>query len=244
VVSYHPDPPQLLRARLRLALHSRGGKDLNRLVHHERGRYSRETGFSGASNEGPPRQCRADRIAATLAVEELAVHLDRHRRVLVPEERGNRHGSRLWRPRSAAQPDGCESRTCVIGQACATSQPTNIARLTTASAQPPCEVSRSRCTRWRLRSSGRSRIADSAAAGGSADDSDKREGVVGRETCRRAAGVTSGSDGPGSTTSGTTSAVSPSMYWRISRIRSSDVPSGIFDLALKYLTPDADLRER
>ena len=40
MVSYHPDPPQLLRARLRLALHSRGGEDLNRLVHHERGRYS------------------------------------------------------------------------------------------------------------------------------------------------------------------------------------------------------------
>jgi hypothetical protein len=39
VVSYHPDPPQLLRARLRLALDSRGGEDLNRLVHHERGRY-------------------------------------------------------------------------------------------------------------------------------------------------------------------------------------------------------------
>ena len=32
-------PPQLLRARLRLALHSRGGQDLNRLVHHERGHY-------------------------------------------------------------------------------------------------------------------------------------------------------------------------------------------------------------
>ena len=32
-------PPQLL-ARLRLALHSYGGKNLNRLVHHERGRYS------------------------------------------------------------------------------------------------------------------------------------------------------------------------------------------------------------
>src|SRR6266542_962338 len=30
VVSYHPDPPQLLRARLRLALHSRGGEELNR----------------------------------------------------------------------------------------------------------------------------------------------------------------------------------------------------------------------
>src|SRR5436190_13967403 len=39
VVSYHPDPPQLLRARLRLALHSRGGEEPNRLVHHERGRY-------------------------------------------------------------------------------------------------------------------------------------------------------------------------------------------------------------
>ena len=39
MVSYHPDPPQLLRARLRLALHSRGGDNLNRLVHHERGRY-------------------------------------------------------------------------------------------------------------------------------------------------------------------------------------------------------------
>ena len=34
-----PDPPQLLRARLRLALHGSGGNDLNRLVHHERGRY-------------------------------------------------------------------------------------------------------------------------------------------------------------------------------------------------------------
>ena len=33
-------PPQLLRARLRLALHNYGGKELNRLVHHERGRYS------------------------------------------------------------------------------------------------------------------------------------------------------------------------------------------------------------
>src|SRR5438477_12844519 len=33
-------PPQLLRARLRLALHSRGGKNLNPVVHHERGRYS------------------------------------------------------------------------------------------------------------------------------------------------------------------------------------------------------------
>ena len=41
MVSYHPDPPQLLRARLRLALHSCGGEDLNRLVHHERGRYLR-----------------------------------------------------------------------------------------------------------------------------------------------------------------------------------------------------------
>jgi len=40
VVSYHPDPPQLLRARLRLALHSRGEQELNGLVHHERGRYS------------------------------------------------------------------------------------------------------------------------------------------------------------------------------------------------------------
>jgi hypothetical protein len=40
VVSYHPHPPQLLRARLRLALHSHGGEELNRLVHHERGRYS------------------------------------------------------------------------------------------------------------------------------------------------------------------------------------------------------------
>ena len=39
MVSYHPDPPQLLRARLRLALHSYGGEDLNRLVHHEQGRY-------------------------------------------------------------------------------------------------------------------------------------------------------------------------------------------------------------
>jgi hypothetical protein len=35
-------PPQLLRARLRLALHSRGGENLNRLVHHERGRYCRK----------------------------------------------------------------------------------------------------------------------------------------------------------------------------------------------------------
>ena len=42
MVSYHPDPPQLLRARLRLALHSRGGENLNRLVHHERGRYLQE----------------------------------------------------------------------------------------------------------------------------------------------------------------------------------------------------------
>ena len=33
-------PPPLLRARLRLALHSRGGKNLNPVVHHERGRYS------------------------------------------------------------------------------------------------------------------------------------------------------------------------------------------------------------
>jgi hypothetical protein len=41
VVSYHPGPPQLLRARFRLALHSHGGGTLNRLVHHERGRYSR-----------------------------------------------------------------------------------------------------------------------------------------------------------------------------------------------------------
>jgi tetratricopeptide (TPR) repeat protein len=35
----HPDPPQLLRARLRLALHSRGGRSFNPVVHHERGRY-------------------------------------------------------------------------------------------------------------------------------------------------------------------------------------------------------------
>ena len=41
MVSYHPDPPQLLRARLQLALHSRGGQELNQLIHHERGRYSR-----------------------------------------------------------------------------------------------------------------------------------------------------------------------------------------------------------
>jgi hypothetical protein len=33
-------PPQLLRARLRLALHSRGGKNLNPVVHHAAGRYS------------------------------------------------------------------------------------------------------------------------------------------------------------------------------------------------------------
>lgn len=39
MVSYHPDPPQPLRARLRRALHSYGGKDLNRPIHHERGRY-------------------------------------------------------------------------------------------------------------------------------------------------------------------------------------------------------------
>ena len=32
-------PPQLLRARLRLALHSSGGNNLNPAVHHERGRY-------------------------------------------------------------------------------------------------------------------------------------------------------------------------------------------------------------
>ncbi len=38
-------PPQLLRARLRLALHSRGGEDLNRLVHHERGRYFKHFGM-------------------------------------------------------------------------------------------------------------------------------------------------------------------------------------------------------
>ena len=40
MVSYHPDPPQPLRARLRLALHGYGGNNLNRLVHHQRGRYS------------------------------------------------------------------------------------------------------------------------------------------------------------------------------------------------------------
>ena len=34
-------PPQLLRARLRLALHSSGGNNLNPAVHHERGRYCR-----------------------------------------------------------------------------------------------------------------------------------------------------------------------------------------------------------
>jgi len=45
VVSYHPDPRPSLRARLRLALHdSRGIDDLNRLVHHERGRYSGSSG--------------------------------------------------------------------------------------------------------------------------------------------------------------------------------------------------------
>ena len=33
-------PPQLLRARLRLTLHSRGENHLNLLIHHERGRYS------------------------------------------------------------------------------------------------------------------------------------------------------------------------------------------------------------
>ena len=38
-----PTPPQLLRARLRLALHSSGGEDLNRLVHHEWGRYSTDS---------------------------------------------------------------------------------------------------------------------------------------------------------------------------------------------------------
>jgi ferredoxin-NADP reductase/MOSC domain-containing protein YiiM/ferredoxin len=62
VVSYHPDPPQLLRARLRLALHSRGGEELNRLVHHERGRYSfqsagdlsTDTSMSSASLEADP----------------------------------------------------------------------------------------------------------------------------------------------------------------------------------------------
>jgi hypothetical protein len=41
VVSYHPDPRPSLRARLRLALRDRRGRDdLNRPVHHERGRCS------------------------------------------------------------------------------------------------------------------------------------------------------------------------------------------------------------
>src|SRR5580765_8860302 len=40
-------PPPLLRARLRLALHSRGGKELNPVVHHERGRY---LGYLGIDN--------------------------------------------------------------------------------------------------------------------------------------------------------------------------------------------------
>ena len=40
MVSYHPDPRPSLRARLRLALHDSRGKQLNRLVHHEPGRYS------------------------------------------------------------------------------------------------------------------------------------------------------------------------------------------------------------
>ena len=35
------DPPQPLRARLRLALHGYGGNHLNPVVHHERGRYCR-----------------------------------------------------------------------------------------------------------------------------------------------------------------------------------------------------------
>jgi len=48
VVSYHPPPPQLLRTRLRLALHSSGGNNLNRLVHHERGRYCRFPGCNRA----------------------------------------------------------------------------------------------------------------------------------------------------------------------------------------------------
>jgi hypothetical protein len=39
VVSYHPDPLQLLRARLPLALNSRGGNNINRVVHGELGRY-------------------------------------------------------------------------------------------------------------------------------------------------------------------------------------------------------------
>ena len=34
-----PTPPQLLRTRLRLALHSSGSNNLNQLVHHKRGRY-------------------------------------------------------------------------------------------------------------------------------------------------------------------------------------------------------------
>jgi len=35
-----PTPPPLLRTRLRLALHSSGGKGKTKVVHHERGRYS------------------------------------------------------------------------------------------------------------------------------------------------------------------------------------------------------------
>jgi hypothetical protein len=49
VVSYHPDPRPSLRARLRLALHdSRGRDDLNRLIHHERGRYCAKPQFPSA----------------------------------------------------------------------------------------------------------------------------------------------------------------------------------------------------
>jgi len=39
VVSSHLDTAALLRARLRLALHSSGGKTKTKVVHHERGRY-------------------------------------------------------------------------------------------------------------------------------------------------------------------------------------------------------------
>jgi hypothetical protein len=42
-----PTPPPLLRARLRLALHSSGGNTKTKVVHHERGRYSGLLGLAG-----------------------------------------------------------------------------------------------------------------------------------------------------------------------------------------------------
>ena len=57
-----PTPPQLLRTRLRLALHSSGGKHLNQLVHHKRGRYCQGWGMISQSRPRRDAACRLVRI--------------------------------------------------------------------------------------------------------------------------------------------------------------------------------------